>query len=181
MKRDSIDLKIVCSLGMPYPKIEVIEENPYYANLIKKVYTGMVSELTEVTEYTYQQFIVSDKIKNVLSEIAKVEMIHLKILGELLVALGENPTFSLRKKNKNLYWSSEFINKNTLIKEILLQDINREKEIIKQYREACNLIENENIITILTRIILDEELHIKLLEGLYTQEIDNNKLNFLFN
>lgn len=171
MKGDYKDLQDSYSLGLPYPKIKVYDKNSIYADLIKKSYAGEVSELTAITQYTYHQLITSDYIKNTLKGIAIVEMHHLEILGELLIALGENPTFLLRKKNKDLYWSSKFIAKDICLKEILLSDIKSEKEAIKQYRKTANIIDDENIIAIINRIILDEELHIKILSNLYEKEI----------
>ncbi|EOR27267.1 CotJC protein [Clostridium sartagoforme AAU1] len=100
MKGDYKDLQDSYSLGLPYPKIKVYDKNSIYADLIKKSYAGEVSELTAITQYTYHQLITSDYIKNTLKGIAIVEMHHLEILGELLIALGENPTFLLRKKIK---------------------------------------------------------------------------------
>ncbi|WP_278600764.1 ferritin-like domain-containing protein, partial [Clostridium tertium] len=95
----------------------------------------------------------------------------LEILGELIVALGENPDFSINKKDKKLNWTSKFICTCNSIKEMLLEDIKNEEEAIRQYRKTANLIDDENIIAILNRIILDEELHIKILTNLYEREM----------
>lgn len=54
---------------------------------------------------------------------------------------------------------------------MLLEDIKNEEEAIRQYRKTANLIDDENIIAILNRIILDEELHIKILTNLYEREM----------
>ena len=40
-----------------------------------------------------------------------------------------------------------------------------------QERKIDNIIENESIIAILNRIILDEELHIKIFNKIYKNEI----------
>lgn len=172
MKTDFRDFNDNCSLELPYPKIEVFDKNPNYADLIKKSYAGTISELTAVTQYTYQGLITKNMIGNILRKIAEVEMHHLEILGELIVALGENPDFSINKKDKKLNWSSKFICTSDSIKEMLLEDIKNEKEAIHQYRKTANLIDDENIIAILNRIILDEELHIKLLTNLYEREFE---------
>ena len=171
MKNDFRDSHENCSLGLPYPKIEISEKNSNYANLIKKSYAGTVSELTAATQYIYQNLIAKSLIGNILGEIAKVEMHHLEILGELIVALGENPDFSISKKENKLHWNSKFICTCDSIKEMLLEDIKNEKEAICQYRELTNLIDDENIIILLNRIILDEELHIKILTNLYEREM----------
>ncbi|WP_291652228.1 manganese catalase family protein [Clostridium sp.] len=171
MKNDFRDLHENCSLALPYPKIEISEKNPTYANLIKKSYAGTNSELTAATQYTYQGLITKDIIGNTLRKIAEVEIHHLEILGELIVALGENPDFSINKRDKKLNWNSKFISTSDSIKELLLEDIKSEEEGISQYRETAYLIDDENIIAILNRIILDEELHIKILTNLYEREM----------
>ena len=172
MKSDFRDLHENCSLGLPYPKIEIAEKNPTYANLIKKSYAGTISELTAVSQYTYQGLVAKNAIGNILKKIAEVEMHHLEILGELIVALGENPDFSINKKDKKLNWTSKFICTCNSIKEMLLEDIKNEEEAIRQYRKTANLIDDENIIAILNRIILDEEYHIQLLLGLYKKYVE---------
>ncbi|WP_195264284.1 MULTISPECIES: ferritin family protein [unclassified Clostridium] len=171
MKNDFRDLHENCSLGLPYPKIEISEKNSNYANLIKRSYAGNISELTAVTQYTYQGLIANNIIGNILKKIAEVEMHHLEILGELIVALGENPDFSINKKDKKLNWNSKFICTSDSIKDMLLEDIKNEEEAIKLYRKTANSINDENIIAILNRIILDEELHIKILTNLYEIEM----------
>ena len=99
-------------------------------------------------------------------------MEHLNILGELLIALGESPSFSLEKRKKNLNWSTKFINDDTSLKNILLNNINSEILLIKEYRNIATIVDDENIIAILNRIILDEELHIKIFNEIYKKEVE---------
>jgi len=49
---------------------------------------------------------------------------------------------------------------------ILLSALNGEKQAVRKYREQCQQIQDEDIQKCLKRIILDEELHVEILESL---------------
>lgn len=172
MKGDYIDFQESCSIMLPYPEIDIKEKNLEYAKIIKKCYCGLCSELTLVNQYNYQHLLVDSYLKEIFTKIAKVETEHLNILGELIISLGGDPIFAIEKRNKVINWSTKFINKDTLLKNILINNIRSELEIIDEYRKIATIIENENIITILNRIILDEELHIKIFNNIYRNEIE---------
>lgn len=171
MKRDYIDFKESCSIMLPYPEIDIKEKNLYYAKLIKKCYCGIYSELTLINQYNYQYFLMEPHLKEIFKKISKVEKEHLDILGDIIIALGDEPSFAFEKKNKYFYWTSKYINTDTSLKNMIINNINSERELIKEYRKITNIIENESIIAILNRIILDEELHIKIFNTIYKNEI----------
>ncbi len=171
MKRDYIDFKESCSIMLPYPEIDIKEKNLSYAKLIKECYCGIYSELTLINQYSYQYFLMEPHLKEILKEISKVEKEHLDILGNIIIALGDDPSFNFEKRNKYFYWTAKYINKDTSLKNILKNNINSERELIKEYRKITTIIENESIIAILNRIILDEELHIKIFNTIYKNEI----------
>lgn len=172
MKGDYIDSQESCSIMLPYPKIDVNEKNLEFAKMIKKCYCGICSELTLVNQYSYQQVLINSYLKEIFKKITKVEEEHLNILGELIISLGGDPFFTIEKRSKIFNWSTKFIKKDTSLKNILINNINSEVEIIKEYRKITLIVENENIVTILNRIILDEELHIKIFKKIYKNEIE---------
>lgn len=172
MKRDYIDLHESYSIMLPYPEIDIKEKNLTYAKMLKKCYCGLYSELTLLNQYTYQQLLMDSYLKEIFREIAKIEEEHLNILGELIISLGGEPYFTIEKKNKIFNWSTKYIKRDTSLKNILINNINSEIEIIKEYRKITSIVENENIVTILNRIILDEELHIKIFNKIYKNEIE---------
>lgn len=172
MRIDYIDRYESCSINLPYPNIEIKEKNINYAKIIKKCYCGLNSELTLVNKYFYEKFLYNSYLKDIFSKILKVELEHLNILAEVLVALGDNPSFYIQKKDRLYDNNIKFPDKDITLKNLLLDNIKNEKILIKEYRNICKTIEDENIITILNRIILDEELHIKILREIYKNEID---------
>jgi len=171
LKGDYIDSHESCSIMLPYPEINIKEKNISYANILKKYYCGLCSELTLVNQYNYQQLLMKSYLKEIFQKIAKVEEEHLNILGKLIISLGGDPSYTISKKNKTLYWSSKFIKNDTSLENILVNNINSEMELINEYRKTASFIEDENIVTIINRIILDEELHIRIFKTIYKNEI----------
>ena len=162
-------------LDLPYPPIEVKEENPAYADLILLNYAGSVSEFSAITQYTYHEIALKYKFKEVsetLEGISEVEMHHLQILGELIVKLGKDPGYWICKHKKTNFWTPKFLSYNINLKKVLTVDITSEKEAIAQYNRTKKQISDSNIVDIIDRIILDEEYHIKLLTELYDKYIN---------
>lgn len=155
-----------CKVNKPYPKIQVEKENINYAKILLDAYAGSNSEDTAIHEYLYQSFLKED-MASTLKEIAKVEMHHLNILGQLIVKLGYTPFFCTVKQNKVIPWSSNYLNYTLNLKRMLSLDIERERKTIQKYRLAINMINDKYIKEILERIIEDEEMHIKCLHELY--------------
>ena len=166
----------IYSLNLPYPPIVVEKKNPRYIPLILQNYSGMVSEFTAVSQYIYHKFKLFDnspKLANTISGIAMVEMHHLAILGELIVQLGGDPKYWINRKNKMYSWDSKFVDYGKTLKEYLTYDMQSEVAAIRQYEETITKISDENIINIIKRIILDEELHLKLFNELYQEFVEN--------
>lgn len=172
MIRD-IDSKF--AVNLPYPPVKVNEENLHYANLILLNYAGLVSEFTAVSQYVYHEISVFKDypvISTALKGISQVEMHHLQTLGELAVLLGGDPRYFILKKKTPHYWNPKFVAYSKTPKQLLLDDINGEKQAIAQYEKTISQIDDANIVAILKRIILDEEFHIKILNELYEKYVN---------
>ena len=152
-------------VDIPYPEIKVKEKNIKLAKEILSSYAGSVSEDTAVHNYIFQYLILeNDEIKNILKEIAIVEMHHLEILGELVKKLGLTPLY-LSVSNDNTKWfSGEYV---TYEKE--LKNIRNEELAIKNYEKIIIGTDDEYVKYILKRIILDEKMHIQVFMKLYSQ------------
>lgn len=154
---------------LPYPPIVVTKPNKHYAEIIQVNFAGSVSEFSAIAQYINHYFRTEDQypeIAKALEYISIVEMHHLEILGKLIVKLGGNPGYWINKKDKKLDWSSHFINYGLTVTEMINYDINDEKLAIKQYISTQKKIADSNIISIIDRIILDEEVHIQVLTQL---------------
>ena len=156
-------------VDIPYPKISVEKQNTEYAKILSDIYAGNISELSNITLYIYEHIVLKNNYKeysNVLKKIAIVEMHHLDILGELINLLGIKPVFMKYDEIKKGFipWKASYLNYDIDIKNIIDLDIKSEKESIKHYKDALKLIKDKKIVEIINRLILDEELHLKIFE-----------------
>ncbi|MCM1052529.1 MAG: manganese catalase family protein [Ruminococcus sp.] len=152
--------------NLPYPKVQVEKKNPYYAKLLLEDYAGENSEDTAIHLYLYESLVLSEEhqeYKKILMSIAEVEMHHLRLLGKTIKELGLKPIYgSIINKDNISYWNSSYVNYNINIKDILILDIKREETAIKSYKKHRSIINDRYIYTLLTKIISDEEIHLKI-------------------
>lgn len=165
-----------------YPPIKVKEKNLYYGRLLLYDYAGAVSELTAWSQYFNHGAVIFQEYKEVadiLYHIGKVEMTHLQILGQLIELLGINPKYRIIKENNlRIWWSPCYINYEIEVFEILQANMESEKNAIKQYTNHLNIIKDDYIKAILTKIILEEKEHLKILEYAYTNLKENKPIKF---
>lgn len=152
---------------LPYPEIKVIGKNSCYAELIIDDYSGYVSELTAINQYIYHHFLIAkcnDKVANMVEKISIVEMKHLEMLAEILLLLGSEPLFRCPRKVSGAfrYWNGSFVGYGKCMCEQLELDLKSECNAIDAYRRHIELIKDPYIQEALARIILDEEVHVKL-------------------
>lgn len=157
-----------CRLNIAYPPVKTEGRNLRFAAILSNDYAGMVSEMTAITQYLFQHFIIEDSNKElaaVLECIAVVEMHHLEIIGELITDFGGDPQFRVMGKRNNAFWSGRYPvylkNPQRFIKE----DIKSEQQAIRNYQMHISLIDDMYVKKVLERIILDEENHIKIFES----------------
>ena len=152
---------------LPYPEIKVEKENIEYAKLLMYPYASMVSEDTATHIYMFQSFILDDEIGKILENIAIVEMHHLEMLAKTINLLGLKPEY----KSNDIPWNSNYVNYNTNLKDILKINIAAETLAIKNYQNLIKVIDDKYIKELLKRIIIDEEIHLKIFNDLL------NKIN----
>lgn len=159
-------------INTPYPKIEVMRKDPNFAYKLLYVYAGNVSELSAITQYSFQSFYLKKykDLSNILERISEVEMQHLKILAELILELGLTPYYvTYGCCNKPTPWNSDFIDYTTEYRNMLLSNINSEVTAIKDYNRLISETNDSNIINILKRIIMDEKRHVEIFNELLKQ------------
>ncbi len=147
---------------LPYPEIEV-EQNVAESKLLMPVYSGSASELTAVLTYSFQRY-VSPKypeITTALKGIAITEMHHHELLGETIYALGGYPVMGART-----YWNGSLVNYTLDPRKYLRQNIVAEETAILNYERTILNLTTDSVKMLLERIILDEEVHIKIFKEL---------------
>ncbi len=149
---------------LPYPQVEP-EDNLAEAKLLMPSYGGAAGELTAVLTYCFQSYITPFKgeLSKTLMGVAKCEMQHHRLLGSAIYSLGGYPMIGSRS-----YWSGNYINYTPNPKKFLLLNIQAEKAAISNYERTILNANVESVKMLIERIILDEEMHVKIFEELYS-------------
>lgn len=156
--------------NIPYPKIRVEKPNVEYAKLLLKDYANHDSEETAIHMYLYQSLVLKEDFKelsDVLLNISKVEMEHLRLLGETIFLLGLNPMYGLCEKDIFIPWNTSYVPYPDNLEEMLVDDIQREMDAIRNYQCHYLLIEDEYIRELLEKIIQDEKIHLEIFKYYY--------------
>ncbi|MEF9934475.1 MAG: ferritin family protein [Clostridium sp.] len=156
-------------VNLPYPEVKVKAKNPTYAKIMLQNYAGMVSEMSAICQYiNHEQRIFKEypEISDTLKHIAMVEMHHLQMIGLLSHELGADLKFWYEKKGKHQWWSPKFIDYEKTVQQMIKANIADEKSAIAQYEKSIAEIDDNYVTAVLKRIILDEQLHIKILTGI---------------
>lgn len=149
------------SSELPYPEI-VVEKNLNDSRLLMPSYGGNASEITAIMTYSFQHFICPIKeIAEVLNGISIAEMRHMELLGEAITALGGYPIIGGRT-----YWNGSFVNYTLDTKKFLRQNILAEETAILNYERTILNLSEDCLKQMIERIIVDEEIHIKLFKEL---------------
>ncbi len=154
-------------VDLPYPNLENITPNRKDAMVISLAYSGYKGELSAVLQYTYHYFWLELKDKesaNLLQAISLAEMMHFELLGKVILKLGVDPIFSLYPPYLYDFYSTHAISYSRTPVKMILDDITGELDAISQYKSMLNNVSDENVGAIISRIILDEELHVRALK-----------------
>lgn len=154
----------------PYPKIRVHAPNDHYAEILMDDYAGMVSEFTAISQYLYHHFLLkklSDDLGELLENVAITEMLHMEMLADTILLLGGNPVIRGSYSTMGSFWDGRLVNYGVLACDQLRADLDSEYKAIANYRRHIEIIGDSYVQDILKRIILDEEVHVKL----FTKEL----------
>lgn len=157
-------------VNLPYPEPRIERQDVQYANILLQDYAGAVSEFTAINLYSYQHFVSEGEYEDyaeVIGKVSMAEMKHLELLGETIKMLGIKPIYIDSACPQGKLWTPCYVNFTVYIKEMLLEDIKAEMKAIDNYKYHITIIKDKYITELLKRIILDEELHLKLFRELY--------------
>ncbi len=153
---------------LPYPSIDV-DKNVAESKMLMPSYAGSASELTAILTYAFQSYITPryPEIAKAMEGVAMVEMHHHELLGKAIYALGGYPVMGART-----WWNGSFANYTLDPKKYLLENIRSEKNAIVNYERTILNLTDESVKTLLGRIIIDEEIHIKVFKDLLSNYFD---------
>ena len=168
----------------PYPVIQVEEKNRHYAQAMLNNIGSRHSEMSTIALYVYNSTITkkaAEEISFCFHKMSVVEMHHLSIFAQLAHLLGAEPRlWSMERKNNGLnlwksnkcrmrYWNAGYNFYTMQLPQMLKNSIAGERKAIEVYKKQCEWIKDQNVRDNLQRIILDEEVHVKILCRLYEE------------
>lgn len=165
-------------LDLPYPPIRITCPNEEHGQMILDNVGGMDSEMSAISLYLYNHIISADAFKELnqaFLKISEVEMRHLDIFSQLAFKLGMDPRMWSCFNEHNEYWSPAYNNYPNQLDALLVNAITSEHKAIEKYQFQAKVITDPFIVAILNRIILDELLHVEILEYFYTKLIKQKK------
>ncbi len=162
-------------LPQPYPNAAANAENERYARIIRNSFAGRESALTAMMTYLYQSIRFgdcADDLRETLWGISMCKMYHMRLLGELLLSLGGEPKYfycTPPNANSGTWWSAQpaVMTYSKNLGDALRAAIEAEKAGIEEHKSTINYVDDQGVCTLLKRIVLDEEYHLKILTELY--------------
>ncbi len=158
----------------PYPPIKVSRKNPYYANMLYPALRAQESEMTAITTYLYQHWILTDRFSDLgktLMAISNVEMFHLNTIGQLITMLGGDPRLA---NNACECWNADAIDYCQEVHHILAANIVSEEGAAAFYQQTAKEIQDPCVSAVLKRLALDEILHAKI----FREFLESDKSSF---
>ena len=161
------------TLNEPFPTTEGICPDAYSLAVISPAYASSTGELNAILQYLYHFFNFEHQGLNDYAEalegIAIAEMIHLKLLGETIIALGAQPIYCQNPPTAYNFYSTKFVSYSRNLINMIEDDIVGEKRAICQYSKMISRLKNEQVKAIVSRILQDEKLHLETLKSILSK------------
>lgn len=151
-----------------FPTTDGICPDAYSLAVISPAYASSTGELNAILQYFYHFFNFDkngmDDIAETLEGIAIAEMFHFKILGKTITALGAQPLYCQNPSTAFNFYSTKFVSYSRNLVNMIEDDIMGEKHAICQYSKMLLRLKNEQVKSIVSRILADEKLHLETLK-----------------
>lgn len=158
---------IVVTAPGEYPPVKVESVNLNYARIISNSLASAHSEMTAIYQYLYQNWTLeqtSDEFAALTLKIAKVEMHHLQMLGELITKLGGNPRCQFNHMGRVGIWNGSMVGYPQGLKAAVKLNLVSERDACKTYETQAHYIKDASVSAVLLRIAEDEKVHIAIWE-----------------
>lgn len=142
---------------LPYPEIGEANECPRTVGILKDLISGKGGEMNAVLQYIYQST-VADKVDadlgELFEEVGIVCMHHTGLLMHAITDFGDLPKY----EDSNGYsFNANCVNYAFKLKDMLDVDLLLTQKQIDNYKQAINLVQNQSLKNLLTRILKDKE------------------------
>ncbi len=154
-------------LNSLYPEIVEADNNPQTVGILKDLLSSRDGEMSGIMQYIYQSrlaFKVEPEVSQLLEEIAVVEMEHMELLMDAIIAFGGTPKYD---NGRGQMFNAGYVNYTTKLKDMLEANMAGEDRSISDYTRAQKMVKNQSLKELLNRIIEDEKLHLNAFKTIY--------------
>lgn len=153
------------TLHEDFPTTEGLCPDAYSLAVISPAYASSTGELNAILQYFYHYFNFDrcgykDYARDI-EGIAIAEMLHLKLLGETIMALGAQPVYCQNPPTAYNFYSAKYVTYSRNLVNMIEDDVLAEKRAIAQYERMLARLKNERVKSIISRILEDEKLHLE--------------------
>ena len=160
----------------PWPPVKIERPNERYAEEILSNVGACCSEMSAVSLYLYNHTILTQSqpdFSRIFQKIAIVEMHHLGIFSQLAFLLGADPRLWTACGGRPCYWSPSCNKYPTDLRALLQNSLDGELDTIAKYRCQAGQICDAYVTDLLQRIILDEQVHVRIFRQMLMQITEN--------
>lgn len=154
-------------LTKPWPKVGRQPGDRALVRELFNVYAGPRGELTAITQYFYNALVTGadglSELSDLFACVARVEMLHLEKLGELIGLYGGDPRLLSYRDARAQWWSSGIVRYGSDPRRMLREALASEREAAAGYRALAAQMAPEPR-ALIERIIADEQHHAALFE-----------------
>lgn len=158
---------------LPYPSLSALTPDRKQCDLLFSAYAAPASELNTILQYIYHsmQFEKADMydVSHALISIAVCEMDHLHLLGQAIIKLGGDPEYVYNCNGRRNFYSTSAVTYSTDPCQMILNDITGENGAIEGYKHILSALDGAPLSALISRIIMDEELHLTTLKNIYSE------------
>ncbi len=149
----------------PYPSVEGVCPDCRALRIISPAYASSMGELNSILQYNYHAVMFDSKgleeYAKILDSVAMAEMLHLKLLGKLICALGAPPVYSVCPPAGFNFYSAKFVSYSRSLKNMVEDDVLSERHAIMSYAHMLDRLRNDRVAEIIARILEDEKIHLQ--------------------
>lgn len=154
----------------PFPTTDGLCPDAFTLRIISPAYAAPTGELNAILQYLYHYYHFNacgyKKFAETIESIAISEMIHLKLLGEVITALGASPVYTFNPPAMFNFYSAKFVSYSRSLVCMAEDDVRAEKQAIHDYERMLRVLKNAKVKEIIERILEDERLHLAAFEDI---------------
>lgn len=160
----------------PYPSLEGIAPDCRALRIISPAYASSTGELNAILQYNYHAVMFDgkglDEYAELIDSIAVAEMIHLKLLGRLICALGAQPIYTACPPAAFNFYNAKFVSYSRSLRNMIEDDVLSERHAVMSYAHMIERLRNDRVREVIARILEDEKLHLKAFTDLLNKISD---------